>query len=144
MTYVTTIEPRLTPYRAVAPATTAEVLVDPRVPTAAAAIWSRRPRPWREMRGDQMSVVAYTKVQLCRVCDASLINTLARTEASFPTPCGHRLGNVTNLGSSFRPGGLLDETRSRRILRCQREYAKRAQTGWIDQQGRALALTEHA
>jgi RNA polymerase subunit RPABC4/transcription elongation factor Spt4 len=63
--------------------------------------WERDPRPAcpncegrdlveapkavvEKVRGDQMSVVGYTKVQLCRVCDASLIEELARTKAPLP------------------------------------------------------------
>lgn len=63
--------------------------------------WDRDPRPTcpncggrdlveapkavvEKVRGDQMSVVGYTKVQLCRSCDAPLIETLARTKAPLP------------------------------------------------------------
>ncbi|HEX9711657.1 MAG TPA: hypothetical protein VGB52_03770 [Actinomycetota bacterium] len=68
---------------------------------ACAHRWERDPRPTcpqcggrdlveapkavvQKVRGDQMSVVGYTKVQLCRVCDAPLIEQLARSNAALP------------------------------------------------------------
>jgi len=63
--------------------------------------WEREPRPAcpncggrdlveapkavaEKVRGDQMSIVGYAKVQLCRSCDAALIDTLARSNAPLP------------------------------------------------------------
>lgn len=37
-----------------------------------------------KVRGDQTSVVGYTRVQLCRVCDSALIQTLERSKAPLP------------------------------------------------------------
>jgi len=37
-----------------------------------------------KVRGDQASIVGYTKVRLCRSCDAELIETLARSKAPLP------------------------------------------------------------
>ena len=57
----------------------------PAARTAGAAIWSRPPRGVAEkVRGDQMSIVGYTKVPLCRVCDRAIIETLARSKAPLP------------------------------------------------------------
>ena len=63
--------------------------------------WDRDPRPTcphcggrdlveapkavvEKVRGDQMSVVGYTKVQLCRSCNVALIEQLARSKAALP------------------------------------------------------------
>lgn len=63
--------------------------------------WQRDPRPAcpncggrdlveapkavvEKVRGDQMAIVGYTKVQLCRMCDRDLIDTLARSKAPLP------------------------------------------------------------
>ncbi|HEX9696806.1 MAG TPA: hypothetical protein VGB64_10910 [Actinomycetota bacterium] len=63
--------------------------------------WTRDPRPTcpscggtdlietpkavaEKVRGDQMSIVGYTSVYLCRVCDATTIDELAKSKAALP------------------------------------------------------------
>ncbi|MEX2555961.1 MAG: hypothetical protein WEB06_10035 [Actinomycetota bacterium] len=87
--------------------------------------WERDPRPTcpncggrdlveapkavvEKVRGDQMSVVGYTKVQLCRTCDRALIETLTRSKAplppdAMPVVSRHAWGTDTGgLGSGTR------------------------------------------
>lgn len=82
--------------------------------------WERDPRPTcpkcgrrdlveapkavvEKVRGDQVSVVGYTKVPLCRSCDAALIEELARSKAPLPPDA---MPVVSRHAWDAAPGGI--------------------------------------